>query len=82
MFWTGIVLGCLGGLWLAVNAFRNAGALWGIGALLVPLAAQLYGLRNLDDNRVPLILSLVAVVLCMLGYGDWAARMPSVDASA
>lgn len=75
MFWMGVLIGVAGGLWLAVNAFRSHHALWGIGALAVPLVAQVYGLLNLDDNRVPLILSLVAVVLCMLGYGDWAAQV-------
>lgn len=68
-----MVLGCVGGLWLSVNAFRTAGALWGIGALVVPFVAQLHGLRNLDDNPVPLILSLAGVVLCVLGYGDFVA---------
>lgn len=76
MFWTGVVLGCIGGLWLAINAFRNNGALWGFGALVVPLVAQFYGLRHLDDNRLPLILSLVGVVLCMLGFNDHAAQVP------
>jgi uncharacterized membrane protein YidH (DUF202 family) len=73
MFWTGMVLGCIGGLWLSINAFRTAGALWGLGALIVPFVAQLHGLRNLDDNTVPLILSLPGVVLCVLGYGGFAA---------
>lgn len=80
MFWTGLLLGGIGGLWLAVNAFRRTGALWGIAALVVPLAAQLYGLRHLDDNRVPLILSLIGGVLCMLGFGDYATQVPELRA--
>jgi hypothetical protein len=81
MFWMGMLLGCVGGLWLAVNAFRNTGALWGVGALIVPFVAQLYGLLNLDDNKGPLILSLAGIVLCMLGYGDYAAPVQPLEAA-
>ena len=55
MFWLGFVLSVVGGLWIVVNAFRNAGALWGIGSLLVPFVGLIYGLLNFADNKVPLI---------------------------
>lgn len=70
MFWLGVVLSVVGGLWIVVNAFRNGGALWGIGSLLVPFVGLVYGLMNFADNKVPLLLYAGGVVLCMIGYGS------------
>lgn len=83
MYWMGMLLCFVGGLWIVVNAFRNSGVLWGLGSLLVPLVAQVYALLNLGDNKVPLLLSVVGIVLLFMGYGDiveQAALMQGADA--
>jgi hypothetical protein len=83
MYWMGMLLCFVGGLWIVVNAFRNSGVLWGLGSLLVPLVAQIYALLNLGDNKVPLLLSVVGIVLLFMGYGDiveQAALMQGADA--
>lgn len=82
MFWLGMILASVGGLWLAINAFRAGSALWGIGALLLPFVAQIYGFLNLDDNKVPLILSGIGIVLLFMGYGDYVDQVVAMQGAA
>ena len=85
MFWLGMIMASVGGLWLAINAFRSGSALWGIGSLLLPFVAQIYGFLNLDDNKIPLVLSGIGLVLLFMGYGDYvdqvAAMQPAAEAA-
>ena len=82
MFWLGMILASIGGLWLAINAFRAGNTLWGIGALLLPFVAQIYGFLNLDDNKVPLLLSGIGIVLLFMGYGDYVAQVEALQGAA
>ena len=82
MFWLGMILASVGGLWLAINAFRAGNTLWGIGALLLPFVAQIYGFLNLDDNKVPLILSGIGLVLFFMGYGSYVEQVTAMQAAA
>lgn len=82
MFWLGVLLSTVGGLWLVVNAFRSSGALWGLGSLLVPFVAQIYGLLNFGDNKIPLLLSVVGLVLVFMGYGDYVQQVAEMQAGA
>ena len=82
MFWLGMILASVGGLWLAINAFRAGNTLWGIGALLLPFVAQIYGFLNLDDNKVPLLLSGIGIVLLFMGYGDYVAQVEALQGAA
>ena len=82
MFWLGALLSTVGGLWLVVNAFRSSGVLWGLGSLLVPFVAQLYGVLNFADNKVPLLLSVAGLVLFFIGYGSYAEQVQAMQAAA
>lgn len=79
MFWLGILLSGVGGLWLTVNAFRNSGALWGLCTLVIPLVAQIYGVRHREGNTVPLAISLAGLMLFWLGYDDYLAYMEAAQ---
>ena len=82
MYWLGLVMCLVGGLWIVVNAFKNGGVLWGLGSLFVPLVAQVYALLNFAENKIPLLLSVAGIVLLVLGAGDLmqqAASMQGVE---
>ena len=59
----------VGWLWLVVNAFRQS-AMWGIGSLLISPIALIFGLLNFAENKIPLLLCVVGIVLYFLGVGD------------
>jgi hypothetical protein len=82
MFWLGALLSTVGGLWLVVNAFRSSGALWGLGSLLIPFVAQIYGLLNFTENKIPLLLSVVGIALFFMGYGDYTEQVAAMQAAA
>lgn len=82
MFWLGMLLSTVGGLWLVVNAFRSHGVLWGLGSLLIPFVAQLYGLLNFSDNKIPLLLSVAGCALVFMGWDDYIALMQSTAGMA
>jgi hypothetical protein len=82
MFWLGALLSTVGGLWLVVNAFRSSGVLWGLGSLLVPFVAQIYGLLNFAENKIPLLLSVVGIALFFMGYGSYVEQMQAMQAAA
>jgi hypothetical protein len=74
MFYLGMCLTFIGGLWIVVNAFRNGGVLWGVGSLLVPLVGLVYGLLNFAENKLPLVLYAAGIVLCVIGWGSIAEQ--------
>jgi hypothetical protein len=82
MFWLGVLLSTVGGLWLVVNAFRSSGVLWGLGSLLIPFVAQIYGLVNFTENKIPLLLSVVGIALFFVGYGDYTEQVAAMQAAA
>jgi hypothetical protein len=82
MFWLGALLSTVGGLWLVVNAFRSSGVLWGLGSLLVPFVAQLYGVMNFAGNKVPLLLSVAGLVMIFAGYGSYVEQVQAMQAAA
>lgn len=68
MFWLGVAIGFIGWLWLVVNAFRTS-ALWGVGSLLISPIALIFGLLNFGENKIPLLLSVLGLVLYFMGAG-------------
>lgn len=77
MFWLGVALSFIGWLWLVVNAFRES-ALWGIGSLIISPIALIFGLLNFGENKIPLLLSLVGLVMYFMGAGAAAEQAMSM----
>ena len=77
MFWLGVALSVIGWLWLVVNAFRES-ALWGIGSLIISPIALIFGLLNFSENKIPLLLSVLGIVLYFMGAGAAAEQAMSV----
>ena len=74
MYWLGVVLSVVGWLWLVVNAFRTS-TMWGIGSLLISPISLIFGLLNFAENKIPLLLSVVGIVLYFMGIGNDVAQM-------
>lgn len=83
MFWLGVALSVIGGLWIVINAFRTS-VLWGLGSLLVPLVSLIFALMNFSENKIPLVISVIGTILVLMGYGSYAESMAlqgAVDAA-
>ena len=81
MFWLGVILSLIGGLWIVVNAFRTS-VLWGLGALLVPFVSLIFAIMNFGENKIPLILSVIGTVLLFMGYGSYMEQAAAMQAAA
>lgn len=77
MFWLGVALSVIGWLWLVVNAFRES-ALWGIGSFIISPIALIFGLLNFGENKIPLLLSVVGLVMYFMGVGAAAEQAMSM----
>ena len=81
MFWLGVILSLVGGLWIVVNAFRTS-VLWGLGSLLVPFVSLIFAIMNFGENKIPLILSVIGTVLVFMGYGSYIEQAAAMQAAA
>ncbi|HEV8694779.1 MAG TPA: hypothetical protein VGQ93_11455 [Lysobacter sp.] len=81
MFWLGVILSLIGGLWIVVNAFRTS-VLWGLGSLLVPFVSLIFAIMNFGENKIPLILSVIGAVLVFMGFGSYAEQNAAMQAAA
>jgi hypothetical protein len=67
----GLVVSAVCSLWIALNAFRTH-VVWGVATVLFPFAAPLYALTHWEENKTPLLLSLLgagAAVAALLAGG-------------
>jgi hypothetical protein len=62
----GGLLAFAGWIWIVVIAFQDSVG-WGIGSLLIPLVALIYGCMNSDVAKNPLIMMGAGVVLQIAG---------------
>lgn len=81
MYWLGIILLLIGGLWIVVNAFRTS-VLWGLGALLVPFVSLIFAVMNFGNNKIPLAISVVGGILMFMGYGSYIEQVAAMQAAA
>ena len=51
-----VIASIVGWLWIVVLAFSDGETLWGIGSLIIPLVAVIYGILNYGDTKMPMIL--------------------------
>jgi len=66
LFFVGLIIGAISGLWILVLAFRE-GAMWGLACLLVPLVSLIFCLTHLTEAKIPLLMQIAAVVLIISG---------------
>lgn len=80
MFWLGVILSLVGSLWIVVNAFRTS-VLWGLGALFVPFVSLVFALLNFAGNKIPLLLCVIGLVLCFMGWASYIAQVQEAAAA-
>lgn len=79
MYYLGIALCVIGGLWIVVNAFRKS-IWWGLGSLLIPFVAVIFAIMNFAQNKIPLIIYIVGIVLLIVGMPSMS-HMAAVPAA-
>ncbi|HEY1044083.1 MAG TPA: hypothetical protein VGE60_09480 [Telluria sp.] len=73
MYFLGVVLLLAGAIWMTVNAAKKDGAVAAILCFICGLYTIYYGIKNFAENKVPLILFLVGLVVCVVFRPDMAA---------
>lgn len=71
MYYLGIALCLIGGLWIVVNAFRT-NIWWGLGSLLIPFVALIFAIMNFAANKIPLAIYVVGLILLVVGFPSMA----------
>lgn len=71
MYYLGIALCLIGGLWIVVNAFRT-NVWWGLGSLLIPFVALVFAIMHFAGNKIPLAIYVVGLILLVVGLPSMA----------
>jgi len=57
----------VGFIWIVVNAFKTS-VLWGLGALFIPLVAQIFAIMNWPSNKTAFLIWAGGLVLYVAGF--------------
>lgn len=68
LFWIGVALMFFGGVWIIINGFKKS-VWWGLGCLIIPFVALIFGLLNFAQNKIPLLLYVLGLILFFAGGG-------------
>jgi hypothetical protein len=74
----GFVIMIVGFIWIVVNAFKTS-VLWGLGALFVPLVAQIFAIMNWATNKTAFLIWLGGLVLYIVGV---VMYLPTMQAAS
>jgi hypothetical protein len=66
IYWLGLVVALVGGIWLVVLAFKKS-VLWGLGSLFVPFVSLIFAIMNWDVAKRPFLIQIAGVVLLVIG---------------
>jgi len=82
LFGIGALIMFVGFIWIVVNAFKTS-VLWGLGALFVPLVAQIFAIMNWASNKTAFLVWAAGFVLYMVGFMMyWPTLQAAAAASA
>lgn len=73
MYFVGAILTLIGAIWMTVNAAKKDGALAAIFCFICGIYTIYYGIKNFDENKIPLLLFIGGVVLSVIFRPDMAA---------
>lgn len=73
MYFLGAIAALVGVIWMTVNAFKKDGALAGILCFICGFYTIYYGIKNFAQNKVPFLLFVAGVILCVAFRPDMAA---------
>ena len=72
MYFLGAVLLVAGAIWMTVNAAKKDGALAAIFCFICGFYTIYYGIKNFAENKIPLIMFVAGLVLCLVFRPDMA----------
>ena len=73
MYFLGALLLLAGAIWMTVNAAKKDGALAAIFCFICGFYTIYYGIKNFAENKIPLIMFVAGLVLCLVVRPDMAA---------
>ena len=56
------IAGFVGGVWIAIIAFKNDEPVMGVLSFCCAIVAIIYGVQNMGECRIPLILVVIGVI--------------------
>lgn len=65
VMFVGILIGCIAGIWLLIEAFRVS-ILWGLASLFIPVVPLVFVILHWDRARKPFLWSLLGAVLIIV----------------
>lgn len=66
MYFLGAILALAGAIWMTINAAKKDGALAAILTFICGFYTIYYGIKNWAENKVPFLLFLAGVALCII----------------
>lgn len=72
MYFLGAVLLLAGAIWMTVNAAKKDGALAAIFCFICGFYTIYYGIKNFAENKIPLIMFVAGLGLCLVFRPDMA----------
>ncbi len=72
MYFLGALLLLAGAIWMTVNAAKKDGALAAIFCFICGFYTIYYGIKNFAENKIPLIMFVAGLVLCLVFRPDMA----------
>ena len=80
LYWVGLILYAVGGIWLLVVAFKQSIA-WGICSLLIPFVIIVFAIKYWQNAKTPFLIFIAGAVLWGIGfwnmYSSGAMTMPT-----
>ena len=73
MYFLGAIAALVGAIWMTVNAAKKDGALAAILCFICTFYTIYYGIKNFAENKIPLIMFVAGLVLCLVFRPDMAA---------
>jgi hypothetical protein len=73
MYFLGTILALVGAIWMTVNAAKKDGALAAIFCFICGFYTIYYGIKNFDENKIPLIVYLAGIAAAIIFRPDMAA---------
>lgn len=72
LYWVGILISAVGGIWLLVVAFQES-VLWGLGCLFIPIVSLVFVIMHWEKGGKPFLVSLGGGVIAVVGASMMAA---------
>ena len=72
MYFLGVALLLAGAIWMTVNAAKKDGAVAAILCFICGFYTIYYGIKNFAENKIPLIMFVAGLVLCLVFRPDMA----------